>query len=92
MVRKILHNSFSSEVEIWAYGSRVNGDCYDMSDLDLVVRQPGNLEKPTKNLAQVRDAFIESNLPIQVQIVDWARIPDSFHKEIEANYFVLIPH
>ena len=28
-------------VEVWAYGSRVNGRSHDGSDLDLVLRGPG---------------------------------------------------
>ncbi|MFN5236631.1 MAG: nucleotidyltransferase domain-containing protein [Bacteroidota bacterium] len=27
--------------EVWAYGSRVNGDAHEGSDLDLVIRTPG---------------------------------------------------
>jgi hypothetical protein len=34
-------------------------------------------------MGEVRDAFSESNLPILVDILDWARIPDSFREEIE---------
>ena len=29
------------DVEVWAYGSRVNGQSHDGSDLDLVLRGPG---------------------------------------------------
>lgn len=88
MVRAILHQHLS-HAEVWAYGSRVNGDCYDASDLDLVVRQPGDFECAAERLWQTQVAFQESDLPIQVQIVDWARIPQSFHAEIEAAYVVL---
>lgn len=75
--------------EVWAYGSRVNGDSYAASDLDLVIRQPHDLSQPTQQLPALREAFVESNLPIQVQIVDWAYIPDSFHREIEAGYEII---
>jgi predicted nucleotidyltransferase len=75
--------------EIWAYGSRVNGDFYEASDLDLVVRQPDDLKQKQKNLGEVLDAFSESNLPIIVQLVDWASIPLEFREEISANYVVL---
>ncbi len=75
--------------EVWAYGSRVNGDCYEASDLDLVARQPDDLTRPQTALAEVAAAFSESDLPILVQIVDWARIPASFREEIEAGYVVV---
>jgi len=76
------------QAEVWAYGSRVMGGCYEASDLDLVARQPGELLQPI-SLLEVREVFMESDLPIQVQIVDWAKIPPSFHDEIEAGYVVL---
>ncbi|MEI7868759.1 MAG: nucleotidyltransferase domain-containing protein [Candidatus Methylumidiphilus sp.] len=77
------------EAEIWAYGSRVMGGCYEASDLDLVVRNPQDFTIPTDNMVDVKDAFMESDLPIQVQIVDWARIPKPFYNEIEAGYVVI---
>jgi predicted nucleotidyltransferase len=75
--------------EVWAYGSRVNGDCYEASDLDLVARQPDDLTRPQTALGEVAAAFSDSDLPILVQIVDWARIPVSFREEIEAGYVVV---
>jgi predicted nucleotidyltransferase len=88
MVQDILQTHLPN-AEVWAYGSRVNGDYYDASDLDLVVRQPNNLTQRQFNLDEVKDAFVESNIPIIVQLVDWARIPNSFHEEILAKYAVL---
>ena len=79
------------QAEVWAYGSRVNGDRYEASDLDLVVRQPDDLTRPQPGLDEVAAAFSESDLPILVQIVDWARIPEAFFEEIEAGYVVLQP-
>jgi uncharacterized protein len=75
--------------EVWAYGSRVNGDSYDASDLDLVARNPQDLSKSTAGIIDLQDALIASDLPIQVQVVDWARIPESFRDEIEAAYVVV---
>lgn len=77
------------QAEVWAYGSRVKGDCFDASDLDLVVRQSDDLCRRQTCLGEVREAFSESNLPILVQLVDWAGIPAAFHNEIEANYVVI---
>jgi type I restriction enzyme S subunit len=75
--------------EVWAYGSRVKGDHHDASDLDLVARQPDDLTRPQPDLDEVAAAFSDSDLPILVQIVDWARIPAAFREEIEAGYAVL---
>jgi len=88
MVQAILQTHLPN-AEVWAYGSRVNGDYYEASDLDLVVRQPEDLSRRQNNLGEVIDAFSESNLPIIVQLVDWASIPSDFHAEIAENYVVV---
>ena len=88
MVQDILQAQLPN-ADVWAYGSRVNGDYYDASDLDLVVRQPDDLMQRQVNLDDVKEAFVESNIPIIVQLVDWARIPESFHAEILAKYAVV---
>ncbi len=75
--------------EVWAYGSRVTGDGHEASDLDLVLRNPANLGAETPELSDLREAFIESNLPIRVDLMDWARLPESFHREIERAHDVL---
>lgn len=78
------------QAEVWAYGSRVTADFYEASDLDLVVRNQANLTQPTDSIFDLQEALMESDIPIQVQVVDWARIPDSFHAEIEAGYVVVL--
>lgn len=88
MVQDILRTHLP-KAEVWAYGSRVNGDYHDTSDLDLVVRQPNDLARRQVNLSDVVEAFSESNLPIFVQVVDWASISDTFHDEIAAKYVVV---
>jgi uncharacterized protein len=77
------------EAEVWAYGSRVNGNGHEGSDLDLVVRSPANLDQPQKKLSLLRDALSESNLPILVDVLDWARLPEDFRREIERQHVVV---
>lgn len=77
------------EAEVWAYGSRLNGCGHATSDLDLVVRNPTAPLQPQARLRALREALSESNLPILVDVLDWARIPDSFRKEIERAHVVL---
>lgn len=78
------------DAEVWAYGSRVAGGAHEGSDLDLVLRQPGQLTQPQKNLARLRDALVESNIPILVEVLDWARIPETFRREIERRHVTLV--
>ena len=76
-------------LEVWAYGSRVDGSNHDASDLDLVLRTPDLTPVSVNAISRLHDAFDESDLPIIVDIHDWARLPEEHHKEIERNYYVL---
>lgn len=76
-------------VEVWAYGSRVNGRSHEGSDLDLVLRGPDLQRIPSDQLMDLTEALEESNVPILVQTHDWAGLPESFHREIEREYVVV---
>ena len=75
-------------IEVWAYGSRVNGESHDGSDLDLVLRGPA-LEPLDGGFFDLLEAIEKSNVPILVQAHDWATLPESFHREIERDYVVV---
>lgn len=77
------------QAQVWAYGSRVTRDYYEASDLDLVLRNTRDLSQASEGILELQEALLESDIPIQVQVVDWARIPDSFHAEIAAGYVVV---
>ena len=88
MVRALL-TQHVPQMTVWAYGSRVAGQAHEGSDLDLVVIDPNDPTLPQKNLVALRAAFIESALPILVEVMDWARIPASFQQEISRQYVVV---
>ena len=79
-----------SGVEVWAYGSRVNGRSHDGSDLDLVLRGPDLSPISYDVLRALRQAFSDSNIPILVDARDWARLPEGFRREIERGYVALV--
>jgi uncharacterized protein len=73
-------------IEVWAFGSRVNGTAHDASDLDLVIRT-SNLERiPLSILSKIKEDLYESKIPYLVDLFDWARLPESFHRNILKNY------
>ncbi len=76
-------------VEVWAYGSRVNGTAHTGSDLDLVMRGPNLDPLPVSVVTGLFEKIKESNIPILVELRDWARLPATFHKNIEQHYEVL---
>lgn len=91
--RELLEKLFEShlpEVEVWAYGSRVNGRGHEGSDLDLVLRGADLSEIPFEQMESLWEALRESPIPFLVEARDWARLPESFHREIERKYVRLI--
>lgn len=78
------------DAEVWAYGSRVKGQSHASSDLDLVLRNPADLAKSQMwPLIELREAIRESDLPILVDVLDWASIPQSFRDEIERAHVAI---
>ena len=75
--------------EVWAYGSRVNGEAHAGSDLDLVIRSHDLQKLPIDVLLDIKDKIQQSNIPIVVELFDWARLPESFQLNIEAQHEVL---
>ena len=71
----------------WAYGSRVARTSRPQSDLDMVV-----FATPEQNdqVADLREAFEESDLPFRVDLFAWDSVPEEFRKRIEAEHVVLI--
>ena len=78
--------SLKQSVIIWAFGSRVNGEAHDTSDLDLVLIAKDSEQINTDDFFDFKEQLIESNIPILIQVLDWNRIPTSFHKNILNNY------
>ena len=75
------------ECEVWAFGSRATWNARDTSDLDLAVVGDGPLS--SRVLTMLREAFEESRLPMQVDVIDWNAITDSFREFIESDCIVV---
>ena len=85
-----LLTQFLPDEEVWAYGSRVNGISHDTSDLDLVVRHPADLRQPQgPALNALKEALSESNLPLLVDLHDWATLPPLFWENIAEGYVLV---
>ena len=86
-VKRILELHFNG-LEVLAYGSRVSGvNLTPDADLDIVVvsEKPISLE----DMISVEQAFAESGLPFRVDIVDWAKLPESIQKAIKKENEVI---
>jgi type I restriction enzyme S subunit len=85
-VVRILHEQVPA-IEVWAFGSRARYTAKPFSDLDLalITQQPLSLEQ----FAAITDAFATSDLPIQVDLVDWAATSEAFRKRIAQDKVVV---
>ncbi len=72
--------------KVLAFGSRVNGNSTESSDLDIAVGGCSPVE-----LSLLREALDESNLPFRVDVLDYETIPHSFRENILINHIVLYP-
>lgn len=87
-IRAILHRHVPG-CEVRAFGSRVTGRARPYSDLDLVVVGPARL--PFRQLAALRIAFEESDLPYRVDVLDWHALTPEFQRAIEPTCQVFQP-
>lgn len=87
-VRRILQKHVP-ELEVRAFGSRVSvaWTARETSDLDLALMTTEPLD--LLRVAEMRDAFDESDLPFRVDLVDWATTSENFRKVIEREYVTI---
>ena len=85
-----LFQRYLPDVDVWAYGSRINGKSHPASDLDLVLRAPHLNNIDGIKLINLKSALTDSNIPFLVEVRDWSLLPKSFHEEIKKNYIVLL--
>lgn len=69
--------------EVQIFGSRAIATSKQFSDLDLVIMGDDALSVTT--LRKLRDAFDDSDLPFQVDLVEWAGTSEEFRKVIVAT-------
>ena len=74
-------------LEVWAFGSRATWTAKPYSDLDLalITAHPLTLEQS----GVLKEAFDESDLPIRVDLVDWAATDESFRRINEQDKIVV---
>jgi predicted nucleotidyltransferase len=72
-----------------AFGSRVKGNAQKYSDLDICIMCDKELSP--KVVDELEDEFVESDLPIKVDIVIWGNIADDFRRIVESKNERLFP-
>ena len=75
--------------EVWVFGSRAKNQAKRYSDLDLVIVTKIQLDWML--LENMKEDFSQSDLPWQVDVIDWSTIHGSFRKIIEQSKIVVQP-
>jgi type I restriction enzyme S subunit len=70
--------------KVWAFGSRVKWTARPSSDLDCVVFGASDGE-----ISKAQEAFDESEVPFEVQLLNWENIPEDFKENVKKEYFVV---
>ncbi len=85
-IRRIL-NEQMPDCEVRVFGSRIEGNAGEFSDLDLVLVCDEKLD--WRRIELLKDAFASSNLPMTIDVIDWNAISDEFRAIIDAKYEIL---
>ena len=88
IVRAILAQHLPPGVSIAVFGSRATGKSRRYSDLDLAVQGEGPL--PPSLLADLAEAFDESDLPWKVDLIDWAAATEGFRQMVDQDRVIMI--
>ena len=83
LLRDILRARVPPNVRVFAFGSRVHCTARRYSDLDLALE--GDAPLPWELLAGIRDALTESDLTINVDVIDLGAIDPAFRHRIEGS-------
>ena len=82
IIQEIL-NKYAGDTPVRVFGSRASGKPKPFSDIDLVMMTT-QVAKASE-IAQIKEAFSESDLTIKVDFLDWSDISPEFRKIIEAH-------
>lgn len=79
-VSAILNANLPPRAKVWVFGSRATGGARRYSDLDLAIDagRPLTLDE----IANLSEAFRDSDLPYRVDLVDWYTLDARFRQTI----------
>ena len=80
LVKSILQKSIP-DYTVWLFGSRITHKIKPFSDIDLVIIADKKMDLNVMHA--LTDAFVESDLPYKVDVVDWSILDDEFKKIIQ---------
>ena len=87
IIQRILKVHFEG-LAVYAYGPRVSG-VQLTPDVELNITVVSDKPISVEKMIAVEKAFSEKGLPFQVDIVDWAKLPESMQKKIKKEHIVI---
>jgi predicted nucleotidyltransferase len=87
IVLDIFHAHLPRSARVWVFGSRASGRARRYSDLDLAIDAGRRLT--LDEIAQLAEAFSDSDLPYKVDLADWHDIDDRWRRTIMAERMAL---
>ncbi|MCK5717308.1 MAG: nucleotidyltransferase domain-containing protein [Thiomargarita sp.] len=76
----ILEHCQAYSVRIYLFGSYARGNARSTSDIDIGILPKDPL--PIGLLSEIREAFFESIIPVNIDLVDLSQIDEQFKQEI----------
>ena len=83
-----IFQEYCPNAEIWAYGSRVNGDSHSGSDLDLTIK---SFNEEKKYLSELKNLLNDSDIPFLIDITEYKKLPEIFQEKIKKGYIKIYP-
>jgi type I restriction enzyme S subunit len=87
LVLDILRAHLPQHTKAWVFGSRATGRARRHSDLDLAIDAGRRLT--LDEIAELAEAFSDSDLPYKVDLVDWYDIDDRWRQTIASDRVAL---
>lgn len=82
IIKTILQKHLQNQ-KVWVFGSRSNGTARKYSDLDLAIEFPNKQSFNIKDMLSLQSDFSESDLPWEVDVVDYNSVTDEFRTVID---------
>ncbi|MER2493237.1 nucleotidyltransferase family protein [Catenovulum sediminis] len=83
IIEQIIKQSLPDNVQVYVFGSRTKNQNRQYSDLDIVLKCDKKVSPEL--LINLKEEFMESDLPFRVDITDWHRLSESFKPCIEKD-------
>jgi len=85
IVTKILRHYLSNQ-KVYVFGSRAKENARNFSDLDLCLTGDA---LTFSQMAQIKEAFSESDLPYFVDVVQKSSLSEDFYKQVKGDFIEL---